>query len=309
MKKIIMSTMLIAAIVMSALAVVASTAGGVGSLMSQKKQNETNLQQYEDWKAYNTPSAQMERLEDAGLNKYLVSNVQNQLSQPFQAGQENVGDVFQGLATGLQNGGNTMLNYYDKALNRDVRIGELENKRDLTEIRSKEFSIREQLAQLALDKGDYELALLALQVDNNELNNTWLSETLQNRIDLSSENLRKVRSAADLNEANADYVRKKIDSYDDMIRSQIASNYSNVNYRQNYIDYLDSQLLFSKDKFFTQHYTLSEWQLQQINNWLTRNGISRDYYNLADKKVFWNLMFGGINAVSGAVRSVGSLVK
>lgn len=296
---------LIISLILSSLLAIGS---GVGSFVSQKKQNDRNDQLYEDWKSYNSPVSQMERLEDAGLNKYLVSNVNNTMSQPFSVGLEDSGSLFKGLSSAAGN----IANHFQTGLSREVQRESLEVKRDDLEIKKESNAIRMIIAQNAVETGDYQRALLALNADAQELQNMFNSETYDTRKyalelqnSLTQSQIENLGSRKQLTDAQKEFITKQINMYDKLVQSQIANNYSNVNYREAYIDYLNSQLTFYKDKFRKEHYTLSEWQQQQIDNWLARNGISKDYYNLAETRLYWNVIFGGIDAATG-IANVGT---
>lgn len=279
-----MSTLGIIAVILSALAAVGS---GVASYVNTKKTDEANQQQYEDWKSYNSPSGQMERLREAGLNPYLVSNVNNTLSQPFQFGTNSgiaealsgVTNVGQGLA---QYAGNA----YQQEQNRKVQRESLQIKSKQLELNQLGLNIREKLANQSLRIGDYRGALLATQGSIAELNRRYLQSTLPYRTQSALyDSLYKQLYY----NYNKELFPMQLHFYEPMQRAMINNILARTNHLSWYEDFALKQLMQSdrhwrndrSDKFF---FYGSPSAYENM-----RYGLSRDYYDLARDKFHWNI--------------------
>lgn len=161
----------------------AALLSGIIAYTATQKSNQFNQQQYEDWKAYNSPASQMERLSDAGLNKYLVSGVNNTLSQPFSVG-ANTG-IAQGLSQMTNFAGNAGSLLETSRHNRAMEdLGEqrVENEKSRINLQKLGLDIRERMAKVAEKKGDAQAALLWSQGSIADLNKQFLKRTLPYRV-------------------------------------------------------------------------------------------------------------------------------
>ena len=152
------------------LAAVGMITSGVLSYKATKETNEQNQQNYEDWKDYNTPANQMNRLQDAGLNPYMVNGVSNTLSAPFQV-QNNQGlaSLFSGLSSALSQGVSGM----NKAESNEIGRERNAITKDKVELERINTQTRIALANNAIKVGDARAALLWSQGTLADLNNEF----------------------------------------------------------------------------------------------------------------------------------------
>lgn len=153
--------------------VVAAVAGGVSQYAATKSTNKVNQQNYEDWKEYNTPVNQMQRLQEAGLNPYMVNGVSNTLSEPYNV-QNNTGiaSLFNGLSQASMQG----LSGYNKSQQVDI------NRKNLG-LNSIMTNARYKLAMQDLKNKNYVGAILASQGSIESLNARAAQELFQDKID------------------------------------------------------------------------------------------------------------------------------
>lgn len=284
-----MGTLGIIAVILSALAAVGS---GVASYVNTKKTNEANQQQYEDWKSYNSPSGQMERLREAGLNPYLVSNVNNTLSQPFQFGTNSgiaealsgVSNVGQGLA---QYAGNS----YQQEKNRELQAQGLKIKEKQLELNQLGLNIRERLAKNALKIGDARAALLVTQGSIADLNKRYLQSTLPYRTQSALyDSLYKQL----FYNYNKELFPKQLQFYEPMQRAMI----NNIIARTNHLKWYEDFALQDAMRNYSlglKKLDLGWADLGQRSSYNTERSIlGRNYFDLARDKFHWN-MFTDMN--------------
>lgn len=282
-----METAAIIALVLSAITAIAS---GVATYANVKKTNEVNQQQYEDWKEYNTPANQMQRLNDAGLNPYLVSNVGNTLSQPFQIGQNTgVAEALNGLSNSLASGAQFAQTHYENELNRDIQRRGLEVKKDQLELNRLGLNIREKLAKNAWRIGDARMALLYSQGRGQDILNLYNRSALPYR--LSGLYLGNALKSQEL-EHNAEMFPLMEKWYEPVQRANVNKIYrlgSHYDFMESYLaDKLAQEMGFRYHKFDVDNeYRWTNY----FGNWdkfNLRYGLARDYYALADRKFKWN---------------------
>ena len=269
---------------------------GIANYFQQKKTNEFNQQQYEDWKEYNTPSNQMQRLQDAGLNPYLVSSVGNTLSEPFRIGQNTgIAESLQGLSNSLAQGANFAQNHYENELNRQIQKQGIEIKKQQLELNQLGLNIREKLAKNSLRIGDARTALLWSQGRAQDLSNVFNKSALPYRLDsLYYGNMLKQQAI----EHNAVMNPLLEHYYEPMQKARISQLYR----QQSHYDFMESYLA---DKFaqelafrYENMYRNSDhfWARYALENEMfnQRLGLSRDYYDLAKKKFAWSNLWHGL---------------
>lgn len=175
-----MSAFAIIALVLSAVAAIGS---GVASYANVKKTNQANQEQYEDWKAYNDPSAQMDRLSNAGLNPYMISSVNNTLSQPYQFGQNSgIAEALQGVSQTMAQGGNMANDAYQRKLDREIKRDNLQLNRDKLDLQKEFTELRKDMMRSAIRKGDAQAALFWSSADNKDIVNNFLKQTMPLRV-------------------------------------------------------------------------------------------------------------------------------
>lgn len=152
--------------------ILAAVGGGLASFFSQRNTNEQNQRNYEDWKSYNTPANQMQRLTDAGLNPYMVNGVTNTLSQPFNI-QNNTGlsSLFEQLSSASSHGANT-LNAMES--NQIKKIS--------TDLQREGLTIRRDMVDIARKRGDAYSALLWSQGTLADINANFWREVADSRV-------------------------------------------------------------------------------------------------------------------------------
>lgn len=282
-----MGTFAIIALVLSALAAVGS---GVSTYLNTKKTNESNQQQYEDWKEYNTPANQMQRLDEAGLNPYLVSNVGNTLSQPFQIGQNTgVAEALNGLSNSLASGAQFAQSHYENELNRDIQRQGLEVKKDQLKLNQLGLNIREKLARNAWRIGDARMALLYSQGRGQDILNLYNRSSLPYRLQglyLGNE------LKSQLLEHNAEMFPLQEKWYEPVQRANVNKIYrlgSHYDFMESYLaDKLAQEMAFNWSKeYANREYRWTNY-LSNMDKFNFRYGLSRDYYELANKKFKWN---------------------
>ena len=169
------------AIIAAVLAAVAAVGSGVVSYQAQNKANQFNQSQYEDWKAYNTPSAQMDRLGEAGLNPYMVSGVNNTLSQPFAVGQNTgLSEMLSGLSSASEKLSGTALGVEQNTINQqnaDTKVTE-------SRIHNRLADLRERMVKIAEARNDPYMALLWGQADAQTLANNMFRSTFDYNVEL-----------------------------------------------------------------------------------------------------------------------------
>lgn len=284
----------IVALIVSAIAAIGS---GVANYVNTKKTNQTNQQQYEDWKEYNTPVNQMQRLQDAGLNPYLVSNVGNTLSEPFRIGQNTgVAESLQGLSNSFAQGANFAQNHYENELNRQIQRDTLKVKQKQLDLNQLGMNIRERLARNSLRIGDARTALLWSQGRAQDLQNVFSKSALPYRLDsLYYGNMLKNQ----LIEHNAVMNPLLEHYYEPMQKARISSLYrqqSHYDFMESYLaDKLAQDMAYKYDNMYGLRELAWSRYLQAQDMFNQRLGLSRDYLALAKKKFAWSNLWHGIN--------------
>lgn len=282
-----MGTGAIIALILSSLL---AFAGGIATYSATNKTNQVNQDQYEDWKEYNTPANQMQRLDDAGLNPYLVSNVGNTLSQPFQIGVNNgIAEALNGLSNSVATGANFAQSHYENELNREIQKQNLQIKDRSNELTMLGLQIKQKLANNAWRIGDARSALYWSQVRGQDILNLYNRSALPYRLQglYLGNSLRQQEL-----EHNAEMFPQIEALYEPAQRAKINSAYRQMSH----YDFMES---FMKEKFmqemslawdkhfFNQDYSWRRFY-QAENFFNQRLGLSRDYFGLAKRKFRWN---------------------
>lgn len=282
-----MSGVIIAAIISALIA----AGSGIASYINTKKTNEQNQQNYEDWKSYNTPENQMQRLRDAGLNPYLVSNVGNTLSQPFQVGSNNgIAEALSGVANVASGATQYAGQAYQKDLDRQLQRDSLmiqERKNDLNLLG---LQIREKLANNAIKLGDYRSALLATQGSIAELNRRYLYSTLPYRT--NSALYDSLYKGLQYNYYK-ELFPKQLQYYEPMQRAMINNILARSAHLNWYEDFAMQQFIHNSEMDYKRFYgSPLGWASlgESAANDYRRYGLSRDYFDLAKDKFHWNMM-------------------
>lgn len=276
-------------------------AGGAGlaNYFNTKKTNEYNQQQYEDWKQYNTPSAQMERLQDAGLNPYMVNGVNNTVSQPFSIGSnqgiaEMLGNMGSGLSQAFNQYGSAKMQGEQIAINKtnaETKKAEAETHKTLAEL-------RERMVKIAEAKKDPEMALIWSTVEAKDLLNQYNSRTLPYRVGSTFYDYLLDQQRYTFNEQMNPYL---LDFYPAMQRSIINKNVSQAELNRRQISHLDWYEPWAREQFFTNYglnlrkYHQGKYQFDTtMDYYRDRLGLSKFYGNLAERKFRANIIMRGI---------------
>lgn len=146
----------------------------------QRKQNEYNRQMMNEMNEYNSPVNQSLRLMQAGLNPNLSygSISPGMQSHPTEKGVPDYSEMQQNLSDAGRSAGNAAKSaYFDSITQRQLQIQEknleLQGKRLDNEI--ERTDIKRSLANVAIKKGDFQMA--ALQLDNR-----WKALTMYDRV-------------------------------------------------------------------------------------------------------------------------------
>lgn len=294
------------AIVALILASVAAIGSGISSYVSQDETNKFNQRQYEDWKEYNTPANQMSRLSEAGLNPYQVSGLNNQLSQPFQIGaNQGVSEMLGSLSKSMFNAGSLAENSQIKRENLGIRRDEVSIKRDKLALDKEFLGIKRRLADTAIRKGDAQAALFWSSVDQKDLVNNYLRETMPFRIGSSRYDFLNAQQSYLFNEAMNPL---KLSYYAPYMRSMINKNFASAALANRQISHLDWLEPFQTDKF-NREMSL-DWRkyfngVNQFERSLAydydRLGLSSLYFDLARKKWISDVMFRGLENIRGFI--------
>lgn len=301
----------IIAIIGLALSAVTAVGSGLASHFQQRKTNQFNQQQYEDWKEYNTPANQMARLQDAGLNPYLVSNVGNTLSEPFRIGQNTgVAESLQGLSNSLAQGAQFAQNHYENELNREIQKDNLKVRQQQLELNILGMNIREKLAKNALRIGDARTALLWSQGRAQDIQNIFNKSALPYRLDsLFYGNMLK-QQAIDHNAVMNPLLEHY---YEPVQKAKISSLYrqqSHYDFMESYLaDKLAQEMAFKYDNMYGLRELAWSRYLQAQDMFNLRLGLSRDYLGFAKKKFAWSNLWHGLNtanSIFGNIKGFGS---
>lgn len=290
-----MGTFGIIALILSALGMISS---GVANYVNTKKTNETNQQMYDDWKEYNTPVSQMSRLTDAGLNPYMVSNVNNTLSQPFQIGQNSgISEALSGAAQSLLNGGQMSENSRIQGVNQDIKRLGLGVQRDKLELEKQFTELRKQNMQTAINKGDAQAALFWSSVDQKDVVTNYLRQTMPFRVGSAKYDYFLKKQDWEFNNSMNPF---KLKFYAPYMRSLI----NNANARTNHLSWQEQfaqqQFLLQQDMFNFQKESWIKnfiWRKyntditnQDAREWFNRRlSLSDSYYDLAFNKWIFGL--------------------
>jgi len=282
-----------AAIISAIIAAVAAIAGGVASYSATKKTNEANQANYEDWKSYNTPANQMQRLEDAGLNKYLVSNVTNTLSQPYQVGNnQGIAEMLGNLSNVSAQGGNAYINAQNLKAQQQLAQQRIDNQKKQLELNSIGMSIKQKLADINLKIGDYRAALLATQGKIAGVNYDYLNRTLPYRVGTSFYDYLMKQQTYGFNELLNPL---KLQFYSPMQRAQINA----LNARSHYLNFMEgfNRQQLMKDYYFgSKNYNLKELMFENsVQQFYDRLSLSNQYYDLARNKWLTDIFFRGVD--------------
>lgn len=293
--------MINAIIALLALSVVAGLGTGLASYASQKEANQFNESQYEDWKSYNTPAAQMQRLGEAGLNPYMVNGVNNTLSQPFQVGQNTgLSELFSNVQSALKSGAGSMLgserndigwaNAATNEINAETRKVEAQTHQWLAEMKN-------DMVKLAKEKHDPLMALYWGQADSARIGADILSRSQDDIV-----NLRHYQSA--LAGENYNYLSKlhpmELDWYEPLQRAKVNQMMSSAmlhNAQSSHLKWYEDFALQQamRDYGLRSKQISNDWlkfelgQSENRSQFNRRLNLSEDYYDLAYKKFLWNI--------------------
>lgn len=294
-----MLTVPIAILIAGILGALGAGGAGLANYFATKKQNQFNQQQYEDWKQYNTPSAQMERLQDAGLNPYMVNGVNNTLSQPFQVGQNTgIAEMLSGMSSGFSS---AFQNYGSASIKSDqieINKANAETNKANAETRKVVAQLKERMVKIAEAKKDPEMALLWANSENKGLINQFLKRTMPYRVGSSFYDYLLKQQDYTFNEQMNPYL---LDFYPQMQRSIINKNYSQSALNRRQIAHLDWYEPWAREQFYTNYgldlrkFMRSQFQFDQtMDYYRDRFGLSKDYFNLANKKYRTGILFRAI---------------
>lgn len=284
------------AIIGAVLAAIGAIASGVTSYKATKETNEQNQQNYEDWKDYNTPANQMNRLQDAGLNPYMVNGVSNTLSQPFQVqNNQGIASLFSQFSSAMATGVSGM----NKAESNEIGRERNSITKDKVELERINTQTRIALAKNAIKVGDARAALLWSQGTLADLNNDFWR-------DMADVRKNRYISDATIAASNADFLSEfnplRLGYYSQFyplaLEGQAARNAytrkqtSHLSWSEAFAQYQfekQMELNWSKQALATKLGYLNVFNNQNriANDWLLGSGrlaLQGDYYSLAHKK-------------------------
>ena len=291
------------AIIGAVLAVIGAITSGVMAHKATKETNDQNQQNYEDWKEYNTPANQMNRLQDAGLNPYMVNGVSNTLSQPFQV-QNNLGlsSLFSQFSSAMAQGVSGM----NKAENNAIGRERNEITKDKVELERINTQTRIALAKNAIKVGDARAALLWSQGSLADLNAKFWQ-------DMDDVRRNRYISDATIAASNADFLTEfnplRLGYYRQFyplaIEGQAARNAytrkqtSHLSWSEAFLQSKLEQemaLAWAKQSLATRLGYLNVFNNQDrtANDWALGSGrlaLQGDYYSLAHKKWLSDMYF------------------
>lgn len=278
----------ILALIFSAVAAIGS---GISSHLSQRSANSFNNQQYEDWKAYNTPSAQMERLGEAGLNPYMVSGVNNTLSQPFAIGQNTgISELLQGMSQAASGGANFSI----QQQNATTAKTNAQTKQTEASIHQMLAELREDMVKLAKEKHDPLMALYWGQANAQQIGNQILSRSADDIVNLRHYTYLRAKQAFDFDELMNPL---QLQYYEPMQRARINDLLASASYRRkmaSHLDYMENymtqQFLHNQSMDYRNYYEgKRRFDLNYDLDYTNKNRrleLSRDYFNLAKWKFY-----------------------
>lgn len=184
------------ALIGSVLAAVAAAIGGGLSYKATKDTNAQNQQNYDDWKDYNSPANQMNRLTSAGLNPYMVNGVSNTLSAPFSVeNNQGLSSLFTQLSSAMSQGVGGM----NTAERNDIsRMNAQTNQKKLS-LELAGLRLRERMVRINEKLGNAKAALLWSQGTIADLNAQFWR-------DVSDVRVNKYISDATISASNADFL-------------------------------------------------------------------------------------------------------
>lgn len=278
---------------------IAAIAQGISSHKAQKTANEFNQQQYEDWKSYNTPVAQMERLGDAGLNPYMVNGVNNTLSQPFAIGQNTgLSEMFSNMSLNL----NRAVNNMNSSERNQIGWENAATNKTNAETRKTEAKIHQQLANLRADmvdiakkRNDPMMALLWGQANYQDIQNSILQRSADSIVQ------ERMYDAA-LRAQRFDFLDKynplALKWYEPVQRARVNQMLAaaNLAHRQaSHLDWLEpfqfNQFLHNARMDYKNFYLGKNKFEQGLGYDYARLGLSRNYYDLAEAKYWKDLVY------------------
>lgn len=284
----------VAAIIGSIIAALSAAGAGVASYVSQRKTNQLNQEQYEDWKSYNSPQQQMQRLADAGLNPFQVSNVNNTLSQPFQAGTNSgISELLSGLSGSAHNFANHYQSAFENEQSRALQRQNLDIQREKNNLSLIGLQIKNKLADNALKVGDARTALLLTQGSLAQINRNLAVATLPYKIE--SAKYDSFIKALDYN-FNKEFLPQKLLYYAPMQRAMI----NNIVARTNHLSWQEA---FSRERLMNdiinrkadredKYYFFGKKDLHSDK----KDILSRDYFDLRRSQFQWSIMKDLFNA-------------
>ena len=281
------------AIIAAVLAAVAAVGSGVVSYQAQNKANQFNQSQYEDWKAYNTPSAQMDRLGEAGLNPYMVSGVNNTLSQPFAVGQNTgLSEMLSGLSSASEKLSGTALGVEQNTINQqnaDTKVTE-------SRIHNRLADLRERMVKIAEARNDPYMALLWGQADAQTLANNMFRSTFDYNVELRK--YQYLRAQQDYNFLDSMYPLQ-LSWYTPVQRArvnQMIASAGLMNRQTSHLDwYEDFQMqnfLFNQEMRRRAYILDKEKFFAGQKNFNDRLHLSRNYFDLAVDKYWKDIVYG-----------------
>lgn len=292
---------MIVALILSSVAALGS---GISSYLSQDRTNKFNQQQYEDWKSYNTPANQMSRLSEAGLNPYQVSGLNNQLSQPFQIGANTgISEMLSGLSRSMFNSGSVAENSAIKRENLGIRRDEMIIKRDKLALDKEFLGLKRDMVDIARKKGDAQAALFWSSVDQKDLVNNYLRDTMPFRIGSARYDFLNAQQSYNFNEKMNPL---KLSFYAPYMRSMINRNVASAalaNRQASHLDWLEPFQLDTFNRNMALNWRKYYQGVNQFDKSLmydyNRLKLSGMYYNLARRKWYSDVLFRGLENIRG----------
>lgn len=282
-----MGTFGIFAAVLSAIALLFK---GVSSWQETKQANQFNQSQYEDWKEYNTPANQMQRLSEAGLNPYMVNGVSNTLSQPFQVGANHgISEMLGSMSQAAMQAGQYVENLGIKKEANAIRKDSVAIQRDNLEFQKSFGDLKKDLLRSAIKRGDAQAALFWSSVSQKDVVTNFLKRTEPFRVGSAFYDYLQKQQAYSFHELLNPMV---LDYYVPTQRAKINNLWANTNHLNWYENFAAQRFLFEQEmrrRDFILRKTLG-WQNAEetaLDNAFRRR-LSQDYYDLGVSKWITN---------------------
>lgn len=283
-------------------AIGAAVSGGL-SYKATKDANAQNQLNYEDWKSYNTPENQMDRLRSAGLNPYMVNGVNNTLSAPFSVeNNQGLSSLFSQMSSAMSQG----VGNINTAERNDINALNAETNQRKLSLELAGLKLRERMVKVNEKLGDARAALLWSQGTIADLNAKFWS-------DMDDVRRNKYISDATISAANADFLGEfnplRLGFYRSFYPLALENKIANTNYIKRQTSHIGWSEQFMQDKLereldlawarqslatklgFANVYNTGRRIDNEYDLGFGRLDLQRDYYRLAKYKWLSDMFF------------------